>query len=167
MTDSPFVGLRAMTEADSDLFFGREDELDALIETLRANRLVAIIADSGSGKSSLAQAGLIPRIRGGVLEDTSREVPDERAWQVVVMRPGSDPIENLRVGVTDAAERLKLSGEARAALRRRIDPFTRAEWVYALQCDLPAKTTETVLIVDQFEELLRNGCAGTRSQRAS
>jgi hypothetical protein len=48
LTDSPFVGLRAMTEADSDLFFGREDELDALVETLRANRLVAIVADSGS-----------------------------------------------------------------------------------------------------------------------
>jgi TIR domain len=154
LTDSPFVGLRAMTGADADLFFGREDELDALVETLRANRLVAIVADSGSGKSSLAQAGLIPRIRGGALEVTSREAPDERAWQVVVMRPGSDPIENLRVGVTEAAERLGLAGEVRADLRRRIDPSTRAEWVYALQCDLPAKTTETVLIVDQFEELL-------------
>jgi hypothetical protein len=92
LTDSPFVGLRAMTEADADLFFGREAELDALIETLRANRLVAIVADSGSGKSSLAQAGLIPRIRGGALEDKSREAPDERVWQVVVMRPGADPL---------------------------------------------------------------------------
>jgi tetratricopeptide (TPR) repeat protein len=156
LTGSPFVGLRAMTEADSDLFFGREEELVALVETLRANRLVAIVADSGSGKSSLAQAGLIPRIRGGALEITSREVPDERAWQVVVMRPGGDPIGNLRVGVTTAAERLGLPGGARAALRGRIDddPSKRAEWVYALQCDLPAKTTETVLIVDQFEELL-------------
>jgi hypothetical protein len=52
LTDSPFVGLRAMTEANADLFFGREDELDALVDTLRANRLVAIVADSGSGKSS-------------------------------------------------------------------------------------------------------------------
>src|SRR5215831_4296328 len=154
LTASPFVGLRAMTEADADLFFGREAEVDALVETLRANRLVAIVADSGSGKSSLAQAGLIPRIRGGALEDKSREAPDERAWQVVVMRPGSDPIEHLRLGVTDAAQRLGLAGKALADLRQRIDPSTRAEWVYALQCDLPVKTTETVLIVDQFEELL-------------
>jgi TIR domain len=70
LTGSPFVGLRAMTEADSDLFFGRDDELDALVETLRANRMVAIVADSGSGKSSL-------RIRGGALEGASREAPDE------------------------------------------------------------------------------------------
>jgi tetratricopeptide (TPR) repeat protein len=159
LTGSPFVGLRAMTEADSDRFFGREDELEALVETLRAGRLVAIVADSGSGKSSLAQAGLIPRIRGGALEDTSREAPDERAWQVVVMRPGNDPVENMQLGVTVAAQRLGLSGEVRAALRRRIDPSrtdrsARAEWVYALQCDLPATMTETALIIDQFEELL-------------
>jgi TIR domain/Novel STAND NTPase 1 len=43
LTDSPFVGLRAMTEADADLFFGREAELVALVETVRANRLVAIV----------------------------------------------------------------------------------------------------------------------------
>jgi len=60
----------------------------------------------------------------------------------------------LRVGVTEAAERLGLIDEARAALRRRIDPRTRAEWVYALQCNLPVKAKETVLIVDQFEEFL-------------
>jgi hypothetical protein len=112
LTDSPFVGLRAMTEADADLSFGREAELDALVETVRANRLVAIVADSGSGKSSLAQAGLIPRIRGGALEDKSRDAPDERAWQVVVMRPGADPVENLRVGVSEAAERLGLADDA-------------------------------------------------------
>jgi tetratricopeptide (TPR) repeat protein len=159
LTGAPFVGLRAMTEGDADLFFGREDELDALVAMVRANRLVAIVADSGSGKSSLAQAGLIPRIRGGKLEDTSRERPDGRAWQVVVMRPGSDPVEGLRMGVTAAAERLGLDGAARAALRQRIDssrtdPSGRAEWAFVLQCELPAKTTETVLIVDQFEELL-------------
>jgi tetratricopeptide (TPR) repeat protein len=159
LTGPPFVGLRAMTEADADRFFGREDELDALVETVRANRLVAIVADSGAGKSSLAQAGLIPRIRGGALEDTARAVPDDRAWQVVVMPPGSDPVEGLRKGVTEAAERLGRDGAARAALRQRIDPSridagARAEWVYALQCDLPAAATETVLVVDQFEELL-------------
>jgi hypothetical protein len=151
LTDSPFVGLRAMTEADANLFFGRETEVDALVETVRANHLVAV-ADSGAGKSSLVMAGLTPRVRGGALQD--RWVPDQRVWQVVVMRPGGDPVENLRVGVTQAAERLGLDGEARAALRRRIDPGRTDEWIYALQCDLPVKATETLLVVDQFEELL-------------
>src|SRR5262249_23729927 len=62
--------------------------------------------------------------------------------------------ENLRIGITQAAERLGLDGEQRAALRRRIDPDRTDEWVYALQCDLPIKETETLLVVDQFEELL-------------
>ena len=152
LTGSPFVGLRAMTEADADLFFGREAEVEALVETVQANRLVAVVADSGAGKSSLVMAGLIPRVRGGALQD--RWVPDQRVWQVVVMRPGGDPVENLRVGITQAAERLGLDGETRAALRRRIDPGRTDEWIYALQCDLPVKETETLLIVDQFEELL-------------
>jgi len=152
LTDSPFVGLRAMTEADADLFFGREAEEKALVETVRANRLVAVVADSGAGKSSLVMAGLIPRVRGGALQD--KWVPDQRVWQVVVMRPGGDPVDNLRVGITEAAERLGLDGEKRAALRRRIDPVKTEEWIYARQCDLPVKATETLLIVDQFEELL-------------
>ena len=152
LTDSPFVGLRAMTEADADLFFGREAEVKALVDTVRANRLVAVVADSGAGKSSLVMAGLIPRVRGGALQE--KWVSDQPVWQVVLMRPGGDPVENLRVGVTQAAERLGLDGETCAALRRRIDPARTDEWVYALQCDLPVKQTETLLIVDQFEELL-------------
>jgi energy-coupling factor transporter ATP-binding protein EcfA2 len=123
-----------MTEADADLFFGREAEVKALVETVQANRLVAVVADSGAGKSSLVMAGLIPHVRGGALQD--KWVPDQRVWQVVVMRPGGDPVENLRVGITEAAERLGLDGEKRAALRRRIDPVRTEEWIYALQCDL-------------------------------
>jgi hypothetical protein len=152
LTDTPFVGLRAITEAEADLFFGREAEVEALVETVRANRLVAVVADSGAGKSSLVMAGLIPLVRGGALQE--EWVPDQRVWQVVIMRPGGDPVENLRIGITQSAERLGLDGEQRAALRRRIDPDRTDEWVYALQCDLPVKETETLLIVDQFEELL-------------
>jgi hypothetical protein len=152
LTDTPFVGLRAMTEEDTDLFFGRDAEVKALVETVRANRLVAVVADSGAGKSSLVMAGLIPSVRGGALLD--KWAPDQRVWQVVVMRPGGDPVENLRIGITQAAERLGLDGERRAALRRRIDLGRTDEWVYALQCDLPVKETEILLVVDQFEELL-------------
>src|SRR6266567_4722610 len=56
--DSPFVGLKAMTEADADRFFGRNEEIAELVAKLKRHRLIAIVADSGAGKSSLAQAGL-------------------------------------------------------------------------------------------------------------
>ena len=152
--DSPFVGLKAMTEADADRFFGRSEEIAELVDKLRRHRLIAIVADSGAGKSSLAQAGLIPAFRGGVLADTAGREPDDRLWQVVIMRPRRDPIEGLKRGVTEAAERLGRAPEECAALRKRIDPADPSETAYAIRCDLPVGRTETLLIVDQFEELL-------------
>ena len=95
LTDSPFVGLRAMTEADADVFFGREAEVKALVDTVRANRLLTVVADSGAGKSSLVMTGLIPRVRGGSLQE--KWVSDQPVWQVVLIRPGGDPVEKIRV----------------------------------------------------------------------
>jgi hypothetical protein len=120
--DSPFVGLKSMTEADTDRFFGRSEEIAGLVAKLKRHRLIAIVSDSGAGKSSLAQAGLIPAFRGGALSDTAGREPDDRIWHVVVTRPRRDPIEGLKRGVTEAAERLGRSAEQRAALRTRIDP---------------------------------------------
>lgn len=154
MTDEPFVGLRAMTEREADRFFGREAEVAELVEDLRRNRLVAIVADSGAGKSSLAMAGLAPAFRGGALADPARRGPDDRIWHVVVTRPGGDPLEGLRRGITEAAERMGLSPDARAGLRNRLTLEHASEAAYALRCDLEAGTTETLLIVDQFDELL-------------
>jgi WD40 repeat protein len=152
--DSPFVGLKAMTEADADRFFGRNEEIAELVGLLKQHRLIAIVADSGAGKSSLAQAGLIPAFRGGALSDTGGREPDDRLWHVVVMRPRRDPIEGLRRGVTEAAERLGRSADQGAALRKRIDAANPSETTYAIRCDLPVDKTETLLIVDQCEELL-------------
>jgi WD40 repeat protein len=152
--DSPFVGLKAMTETDADRFFGRSEEIAELVAMLKQHRLIAVVADSGAGKSSLAQAGLIPAFRGGALSDTAGREPDDRLWHVVVMRPRRDPIEGLRRGVTEAAERLGRSADQCAALRKRIDAADPSETSYAIRCDLPVGKTETLLIVDQFEELL-------------
>jgi hypothetical protein len=87
--ENPFVGLKSMTEADADRFFGRNEEIAGLVENLKRYRLIAVVADSGAGKSSLAQAGLIPAFRGGRLSDMSGREPDDKLWHVVVMRPGA------------------------------------------------------------------------------
>jgi TIR domain len=84
LTTDPFVGLRAMTEAEADRFFGRDDEIEEVVDRLRTHRLLAIVAESGSGKSSLVRAGVVPAFRGGALEDLSRQRPDDRTWHVVV-----------------------------------------------------------------------------------
>jgi len=152
--DSPFVGLKAMTELDADRFFGRDEEIDELVSMLQRNHLIAVVADSGAGKSSLALAGLLPHFRGGALADTAGREPDGRVWHVVTMRPRRDPIEGLKRGVTEAAERLGRSTDQCAALRKRIDAADPSETAYAIRCDLSISTTETLLVVDQFEELL-------------
>jgi hypothetical protein len=110
LTDEPFVGLRAMDESWANRFFGRKAEVRELVAKFKKHRLIAIVADSGAGKLSLAQAGLVPAFRGGALADESREEPDEKIWHVVVMRPGSDPVQGLKDGITDAA---KLGGKGR------------------------------------------------------
>src|SRR5262249_28292615 len=78
----------------------------------------------------------------------------DRVWHVVILLPRGHPIEGLKRGVTEAAERLGHGPDARAALRKRIDPADPSETAYAIRCDLPVGRTETLLIVDQFEELL-------------
>jgi hypothetical protein len=149
----PFVGLRSMREAEADRFFGRDSEIQELADRLRKHRTVAIVADSGTGKSSLAEAGFIPAFRGGALADPARSAPDDRVWNVVSMRPLSNPEEGLRTGVSEAAEKLGRSGDERAGLRKRVALGDPSETAFALQCDLPTKKTATLLIVDQFEEL--------------
>jgi len=147
------VGLRSMREEEADRFFGRTTEIAELVEKFRRHPIVAIVADSGTGKSSLAGAGFAPAFRGGALSDPSRTEPDDRVWHVVTMRPRANPEEGLRLGVTEAAEKLGRSADERVGLRRRVNVADASETAYALQCDLPARNTATLLIVDQFEEL--------------
>ena len=152
--DEPFVGLRSMREEEADRFFGRDAEIEELAEKFRRHRLVAIVADSGTGKSSLAEAGFASAFRGGALADPSRSEPDDRVWHIVSMRPGTNPEKGLRTGVSEAAEKIGLSGSERAGLRKRVALDDPSETAFALQCDLPTKKTATLLIVNQFEELL-------------
>lgn len=154
LTDEPFVGLRAMTEVEADRFFGRDDEIAALVAMLGRHPLVAIVADSGAGKSSLARAGLAHAFCGGALEPEGRLREQPHARLVVTMRPGRDPVQGLKNGIDRAARELALDAEARAGLRRRVDPIDAGETAHALRCDLDPESTEVLLIVDQFEELL-------------
>ena len=88
---SPFPGLEAFTEQDSAVFFGRDTEITELLDRLhpvvaaQANRLVAVVGPSGTGKSSLVQAGVVPRLRQG-----------RGGWIVVPpVVPGDHPLRSL------------------------------------------------------------------------
>lgn len=83
----PYRGLQVFNETDAQIYFGRAADIQRLVEKLKGTRFLAIVGASGSGKSSLARAGLIPRLRS---------MPDAEAWQVFpVFSPGSTPLETL------------------------------------------------------------------------
>jgi hypothetical protein len=64
---NPFPGLRPFREDEEYLFFGRESQVDAMVNTLAATRFLAVVGTSGSGKSSLVNCGLRPALHRGLM----------------------------------------------------------------------------------------------------
>jgi len=86
---NPYPGLRPYEQKDHPFFFGREKNINELARLLRQNRFLSIIGSSGSGKSSLIKAGLIPRLQKGLMTN------DEAFWNICVFRPEGNPMNSL------------------------------------------------------------------------
>jgi basic membrane lipoprotein Med (substrate-binding protein (PBP1-ABC) superfamily)/DNA-binding SARP family transcriptional activator len=136
---NPYKGLRPFAEEDAPDFFGRDDLVGQLVGVLRqASRLVALVGPSGSGKSSVIGAGLIPRLRAGA-------VPGSEKWVIAQMVPGTSPLTEVEIVVASAAgvpnglaKLLDLEGEAgRSATALRVLP----------------EDGRLLIVIDQFEEL--------------
>lgn len=135
---SPFPGLRAFTAADAPIFFGREREIDALIARIMEHRFVAVVGASGSGKSSLVAAGVIPRLQ---LTAGSAGKPEWLTLQFTPDRLGTgDPFASLAAAVLHALPQTQQKG---LATKLRKDPALLASL-------LPP---QTLVFIDQFEEL--------------
>lgn len=90
----PYPGLRAFAPDESNVFFARERETLQLIERLGRSSVVVVLGGSGSGKSSLVRAGLVPRLAAGA------QVPGRPGgWYTVEIRPGEDPNAELIRGL--------------------------------------------------------------------
>ena len=85
----PYKGLASFEADDADFFFGREGLVAELVAHLVGARLLALVGPSGSGKSSVLRAGLLPALAGGVL-------PGSQHWPQIVIRPGPHPARELR-----------------------------------------------------------------------
>jgi WD40 repeat protein/DNA-binding SARP family transcriptional activator len=94
----PFKGLAAFETADAAYFFGRERPVAELVARLVGAPLVGVVGPSGSGKSSLVRAGLLPALAAGVL-------PGSDAWAQVLIRPGDQPLRALRDAQTELGAR--------------------------------------------------------------
>ncbi len=142
-TKNPYKGLRAFQQADAADFFGRaamiQRVLDRLQEPVVQNNFLAVIGPSGSGKSSLVKAGVLPALRQG-------QIPGSENWFYTEMVPGEVPIEEL----ASALEGVSASSlpNLEKTLREQEDGLA-----LGVQDSLPDKDSKLVLMVDQFEEL--------------
>ncbi|MBK9715198.1 MAG: WD40 repeat domain-containing protein [Kouleothrix sp.] len=115
----PYLGLEAFRENNHDLFFGRQQLVDELVERLKTHRLLAVVGSSGSGKSSLVRAGLIPALRSGAL-------PGSAGWRYCpTIVPGSEPLATLERALRAAALAAPADGapDPQAPLVLVIDQF--------------------------------------------
>jgi len=149
--ERPFPGLRPFGYEDREYFFGREDQVYALYRLLEHSRFIAVIGSSGSGKSSLVRAGLLPLIQ------EESEGKGGRDWRFVAFTPGDAPINRL----ADSLLTLAPPGEPdeeRQIRRERIGfALRRSSFGLGEALDeIPDLAgTSLLLVVDQFEELFR------------
>ncbi len=146
--ENPYKGLRAFQEADADDFFGRESLVDQLLERMKGEgqeaRFISVVGPSGSGKSSVVKAGVLPRLRRGAVVGSGE-------WFIVEMIPGAHPMEELEAAL------LRIAVNPPASLLEQLEHDERG-LVRALKRVLPAHTetaagSELVLMIDQFEEI--------------
>jgi hypothetical protein len=143
----PYPGLRPFESQEADIFFGRETQVDAMVDRLARHRLLAVAGSSGCGKSSLVRAGLLEALEMGLLAAAGP------VWRFVALRPGGHPMTEL------AAALLVALGDPHSpddvALRRaRLErgPLSLIEELR--ERPLP-DDGNLLILVDQFEEVFR------------
>ena len=145
--EGPFRGLEAFDERHRDVFFGRAPDVATALELLRARGLVALVGPSGSGKSSLARAGILPAIVDGALGAWPPR------WKAVTMSPDAYPRAALEHGLASV-----LGGQ-----RAPDDPDELASM---LATSVETTSIGLVILVDALEELVTIAAPADRAYLA-
>jgi WD40 repeat protein/DNA-binding CsgD family transcriptional regulator len=139
---NPYKGLAAFQQADAPDFFGRETLIEQLVARLQDHddfaRFLAVVGPSGSGKSSVVRAGLLPALKRGA-------VPESDNWFVVDMLPGAYPLDRLEVAL------MRVAAKPQAGLMEQLQRDARG-LSRAAELILP-EDGQLLLVIDQFEEL--------------
>lgn len=143
----PYRGLSAFQEQDTVYFYGRETITQQLVTAVKTKHLVAVVGASGSGKSSVVFAGLIPQLK----RDKSQH------WQIVSFRPGNNPLESLAIALhrelgtkKDISPNSRLQ-ELEIEVQLKQSHSTLSNFLESLISISPK--SHIILIADQFEEL--------------
>jgi len=147
LTTPPYRGLEKFGSGDSEWFFGRNSETQQLVEELKKSRFLAVLGASGSGKSSVVLAGLVPDLQKGAL-------PDSKKWPVLIFTPTERPLEELAVRLAELFPDQSL--EYMTQMGQLLQDLESNENILHLTVSNALKnapdTHRVLLVVDQFEE---------------
>jgi energy-coupling factor transporter ATP-binding protein EcfA2 len=153
---NPYPGLRPFKFEESYLFFGREGQSEDLLRRLERNHFVAVVGTSGSGKSSLVRAGLLPLLSSGFMPNTGAN------WRIAIFRPGNSPIHNLAQALLqpEHAPAASTAGKNKPGAGLDVgitETILRRSAVGLLDYAGGAlgKQENLLVVIDQFEELFR------------
>jgi TIR domain/AAA ATPase domain len=143
----PYRGLLHFREEDAPFFFGRETAIDKLVDIVQRQPFVAVVGASGSGKSSVVRAGLVPRLRSH----------RRTAWETVILVPTAEPLKALSKALIPLLEpamsevdRLRESSKLAGSLKSgEVSLYDIVERILEKQ----SGTDRVLIVVDQFEEL--------------
>jgi len=142
--EAPYAGLSSFQESDAARFFGRSQEIAAMVHKVRERPLVGVIGPSGAGKSSFVRAGLVPALKGS-----------GESWEAMVLRPGKAPLAALTSIIsplvsTSASVGEELKEQGRLSQKLAAEPgFVGA----VLRARARREKRNILLFIDQFEEL--------------
>ncbi len=150
---SPFPGLRSFTKKDAPIFFGRDTETEELVKKVEKSRFVAVVGASGSGKSSLVGAGLLPRLE-------TDGIPGSKDWRVVQFTPGQAPFAALFTAILETFGGMGHSPFELSSIKQKFvegvtgEPSGACDTLIAALHHVQAPASaEGLLFIDQFEEL--------------
>jgi energy-coupling factor transporter ATP-binding protein EcfA2 len=144
----PYRGLKFFREEDSAFFFGRDAFVDHLIAAVDQHQFVAVMGQSGSGKSSVVRAGLMPRLR---------RKDGKRVWEIATMVPGDRPLQNLAAVMVSFLEPDLPEVDRLKEIGKLADSFQSGEIklrdAVSRVLEKQPGTDRFMLLVDQWEEL--------------
>ncbi|TKB94872.1 MAG: hypothetical protein E8D41_02855 [Nitrospira sp.] len=149
---NPFPGLRPFREDEECVFFGRERQVDAMVDKLAATRFLAVVGTSGSGKSSLVNCGLRLALHRGLM------APAGTAWRMAQFRPGNDPLRAMAGALAQDRVLFKNYQAGGMTLAEIVDTSLRMSKLGLIDIYEQAQLGDGVnllVVVDQFEELFR------------
>jgi len=133
---NPYQGLKSFEEDQSELFFGRSEQVKELQDFVKINRFTVVLGASGSGKSSLVKAGLIPRLRD------PKETTEQ--WSILQpIRPGKTPLQALNNALKEAQLPEVKPQDPQQNLAQSIDVWTKRN-----------PNSKLLLFIDQSEEII-------------